>query len=176
MDWHSWILLLLQVSALAFCKNAAAFKELKEKRLSFVQDSKCTYSYEVAVHAARGSKSTESDGFQVHALVSITPYTMKLMSAKLNDVSQNTVDFVCIWHFTCCYRRIVPKACQDHSYWGVSMHCLGVDFTAFTDLVVGTRFAFYLGSLSSKNLDHASTFQAISSKLEVIILFFDLLL
>ncbi len=70
MDWHCWILLLSIVSALAICKNAAAFKELKEKRLSFVQHSKCTYTYEVAVHTARGSKSTESDGFQVHALVS----------------------------------------------------------------------------------------------------------
>ncbi len=60
----------MQVSALVFGENGAAFKELKEKRLSFVQHSKCTYSYEVAVHTARGSKSTEVDGFQVHALVS----------------------------------------------------------------------------------------------------------
>ena len=70
MDWRCWILLFLQVSALAFSKNAAAFKELKEKRLFFVQHSRCTYSYEVAGHTARGSKSTESNGFQVHALVS----------------------------------------------------------------------------------------------------------
>ena len=70
MDWYCWILL-WQFSALVFVKNAAAFKELKERRLSFVQHSRCTYSYEVAVHTARGSKSTYSDGFQVHALVSI---------------------------------------------------------------------------------------------------------
>lgn len=70
MEWHCWILLLLQVLAVVVIKNTAAFKVLKEKRLSFVQHSKCTYSYEVAVHTARGSKSTESNGFQVHALVS----------------------------------------------------------------------------------------------------------
>lgn len=70
MDWHCWILLLLQLSAAAFSKTAAASKDQKEKRIVFIQHSKCTYSYEVAVHTARGSKSTESDGFQVHALVS----------------------------------------------------------------------------------------------------------
>jgi len=70
MDWHFWILLFLNVSALVYGKNTATFKELKERRLSFIVQSKCTYSYEVAVHTARGSKSTESDGFQVHALVS----------------------------------------------------------------------------------------------------------
>lgn len=70
MDRHCWILLFLQVSALLFGKNEATLKELKDKRLSFAKNSKCTYSYEVAVHVARGSKSTESDGFQVHALVS----------------------------------------------------------------------------------------------------------
>ena len=70
MDWNCWILLLLQLSAATFSKTAAASKEQKEKRLSFVPLSKCTYSYEVAVHTARGSKSTETDGFQVHALVS----------------------------------------------------------------------------------------------------------
>ena len=69
MDWYCCIL--LQVLAVTFGKNAAASKELKERRLSFVQHSKCTYSYEVAVHTARGSKSTENDGFQIHALVSI---------------------------------------------------------------------------------------------------------
>ena len=70
MDWHCWFLLLLQLLAVTFIKTAASSKEQKEKRLSFVQHSKCTYSYEVAVHTARGSKSTESDGFQIHALVS----------------------------------------------------------------------------------------------------------
>ena len=76
MDWQYWILLLLQVSALAFSKTTATLNDLKEKRLSFVQDTRCTYSYEVAVHVARGSKSTESDGFQVHALVSTNAITL----------------------------------------------------------------------------------------------------
>ena len=78
MDWHRWILLLLQLSqALIFSKNAAAFADLKEKRLAFRQHSKCTYSYEVAVHTARGSKSTEADGYQLHALVSfLTPLVL----------------------------------------------------------------------------------------------------
>ena len=79
MDWHCWIALLFQVSALIFRKNAAAFAELKEKRLAFLQHSKCTYSYEVAVHTARGSKSTESDGFQLHALVSTLRLRFKLL-------------------------------------------------------------------------------------------------
>ena len=83
MDWHRWIVLLLQVSlSFIFSKNAAAFADLKEKRLAFLQHSKCTYSYEVAVHTARGSKSTESDGYQLHALVSFF----------------NTISFV--WQYT----------------------------------------------------------------------------
>lgn len=61
MDWHRWILLFLLV---------AAFAEINGKRLAYLQHSKCTYSYEVAVYTARGSKSTESDGCQIHALVS----------------------------------------------------------------------------------------------------------
>lgn len=78
MDWQCWILIFLQVLAVAFSKTAAGFKEQKEKRLSFTQHSKCLYSYEVAVHVARGSKSTESDGFQVHALVSKNNITARL--------------------------------------------------------------------------------------------------
>lgn len=73
MEWHCWIFLLLQFSVVAFRANVTASKDPNEKRLSFLQQSKCTYSYELAVHTARGSKSTESDGFQVHALVSTTP-------------------------------------------------------------------------------------------------------
>ena len=71
MDWYYWSLLFLQVSAVVLLKNAAGLKQRKKQQLSFFQHSKCTYSYEVAVHTARGSKSTESDGFQVHALVSV---------------------------------------------------------------------------------------------------------
>ena len=71
MDWHCWILLLVQFARLVLCKEPAVLSDLKEKRLAFLQHSKCNYSYEVAVHTARGSKSTESDGYQLHALVSI---------------------------------------------------------------------------------------------------------
>ena len=40
------------------------------QRLSFVVHSTCTYDYEVAVHTARGTRSTVSEGFHLHALVS----------------------------------------------------------------------------------------------------------
>lgn len=68
MDWHYLVQLLLHVSVLQ--RSAASVAKPKGKRLAFSQDSKCTYSYEVAVHAARGSKSTEADGYQLYALVS----------------------------------------------------------------------------------------------------------
>ena len=42
-----------------------------QRQLSLVAHAKCTYSYEVTVHTTRGSHSTESDGFQVHGLVSL---------------------------------------------------------------------------------------------------------
>lgn len=70
MDRHRLVLLLLYVSALELIRNAAVVAQIREKRLAFFQNSKCTYSYELAVHTARGSKSTESDGYQLHALVS----------------------------------------------------------------------------------------------------------
>lgn len=69
MDWHCWTLLLVTVSTVAFPENTKVLDGIQEKRLSFHQHSKCTYSYELAVHTARGSKSTESDGFQIYALV-----------------------------------------------------------------------------------------------------------
>ena len=40
------------------------------QRLSFVVHSTCTYDYEVSVHTARGTRSTASEGFHLHALVS----------------------------------------------------------------------------------------------------------
>lgn len=40
------------------------------QRLSFVKQSTCTYDYEVAVHTARGTRTTASEGFHLHALVS----------------------------------------------------------------------------------------------------------
>lgn len=70
MDRHRLVLLLLYVSALELIRNAAVVAQIREKRLTFFQNSKCTYSYELAVHTSRGSKSTESDGYQLHALVS----------------------------------------------------------------------------------------------------------
>lgn len=70
MDRHRLVLLLLYVSALELIRNAAVVAQIREKRLAFFQNSKCTYSYELAVHTARGSKSTESDGYQLYALVS----------------------------------------------------------------------------------------------------------
>ena len=70
MDRHCWTVLLVIVSAVAFHENAAASDKIQEKRLSFDQHSKCTYSYELAVHTARGSKSTATDGSQIHAMVS----------------------------------------------------------------------------------------------------------
>ena len=77
MDWHRLFLLFLQVSALVFSKNAPTFAELNEKRLEFIPHSKCTYSYEVAVHTARGSKTSERDGYQLHALVSTLRYILE---------------------------------------------------------------------------------------------------
>lgn len=71
MDWHFLFLGLLQGFAFLFTKEASALPGLlKQGHLVFLQNSKCIYSYEVAVHTARGSKSTESDGYQLHALVS----------------------------------------------------------------------------------------------------------
>lgn len=70
MDWHWLVLLLLYVSGFELNGNSAVVAELRGKRLAFFLHSKCTYSYEVAVHAARGSKSTENDGYQLHVLVS----------------------------------------------------------------------------------------------------------
>lgn len=70
MNWLRCLVALLQVILyLDYSKGAV----LKQNRtlLSFVQHAKCTYSYEVAVHSARGAHSTEIDGFQVHALVSL---------------------------------------------------------------------------------------------------------
>ena len=86
MDWHCWILLLLQASALSSSQTAAVFAEVNEKRLSFLQHSKCTYSYEVAVHTARGSKSTESEGYHIHAVVSTYNYLVIFSCFELQSL------------------------------------------------------------------------------------------
>ena len=51
-------------------------------RLSFSAHCTCTYSYELVVHTARGSHSTESDGFQVHALVSRTVFLVRIFKLQ----------------------------------------------------------------------------------------------
>ena len=44
---------------------------MDQRYLSLVAHAKCTYSYEVAVHTTRDCHSIESDGYQVHTLVSL---------------------------------------------------------------------------------------------------------
>ena len=70
-------LFLLQVLVLDFSGSSTVLRP-KEKRLLFVQHMQCTYSYEVAVHTARGAKSTERDGFQIHAMVSFYSCSRRL--------------------------------------------------------------------------------------------------
>ena len=52
------------------CRGLVIPQKLSLQLLSFARYTPCSYSYELAVHTARGSRSTESDGFQLHALVS----------------------------------------------------------------------------------------------------------
>lgn len=52
-------------------------KTVNQKPLRLKPLSKCTYDYEVTVYTARGEKSTHSDGYQVHALVSIYSFSLK---------------------------------------------------------------------------------------------------
>ncbi|XP_068740843.1 protein mono-ADP-ribosyltransferase PARP16-like isoform X1 [Montipora capricornis] len=51
--------------------SKGAFLDQKQRLLSFGHHIKCTYTYEVAVHTARGAHSTTSNGYQVHALILI---------------------------------------------------------------------------------------------------------
>ena len=44
-------------------------KALESKTLQLKHTGVCTYDYEVSVHTSRGSESTESNGYQIHALV-----------------------------------------------------------------------------------------------------------
>ena len=46
------------------------------KVLQLSQLTKCSYDYEVTVYTARGAKSTLSDGYQVHALVRYSSFTV----------------------------------------------------------------------------------------------------
>ena len=52
-------------------------KTISQKPLRLKPLTKCTYDYEVTVYTARGEKSTHSDGYQVHALVSIYSFSLK---------------------------------------------------------------------------------------------------
>jgi len=71
MNWLCCFLLLLQAILAFDYGRGAVVLDQKQTRLSFFQHAKCTYTYEVAVHTARGARSTASDGFHVHALVSL---------------------------------------------------------------------------------------------------------
>ena len=51
-------------------------KVVNEKVLPLGHFTKCTYDYEVSAYAARGAKSTLSDGYQVHALVRYSSVTL----------------------------------------------------------------------------------------------------
>ena len=64
------LLIVVGFSSLEYCRGAIL--DQSQGLLSFGQHIKCTYTYEVAVHTARGVHSTASDGYQVHALVSLT--------------------------------------------------------------------------------------------------------
>ena len=49
---------------------------ISEKVLQLSHLTKCTYVFEVTVNAARGAKSTLSDGYQVHSLVRYSAFTI----------------------------------------------------------------------------------------------------
>ena len=66
----NFLQLILNLSILNHCNGALSSP--KQRSLSFDRYSKCTYSYEVSIHTARGAQSTASDGYQVHALVSFS--------------------------------------------------------------------------------------------------------
>jgi len=57
-------------------------KVVKKKVLQLRQLTKCTYDYEVTVYTARGAKSTLSDGYQVHALVRYSSFSVNLPSTN----------------------------------------------------------------------------------------------
>lgn len=70
MHWLRYFTILLEIILTVNYGGAAAVLGQRQKLLSFVQQTTCTYDYEVAVHTARGVHSTATDGFQLHALVS----------------------------------------------------------------------------------------------------------
>ena len=74
--------LILNLSILNHCSRALSSP--KQRSLSFDRYSKCTYSYEVSIHTARGAQSTASDGYQVHALVRFS-YVFPVLSKMLQS-------------------------------------------------------------------------------------------
>ena len=70
MNWRCCSVIFLQVFLAVDHSSAAALLEQRRKPLSFVHQASCTYDYEVAVHTARGARSTAGEGFHLHALVS----------------------------------------------------------------------------------------------------------
>ena len=80
-----------------------------QRHLSLVPNAKCTSSYEVAVHNTSGSHSTESDGFQVHALVSLyvdywsvysLTFCIQLIAAfHFLLIQGSSFSFVCVFFF-----------------------------------------------------------------------------
>ena len=58
-------------------------KMVNQKPLRLKPLTKCTYDYEVTVYTARGDKSTHSDGYQVHALVSIDSFLLIAMDLPI---------------------------------------------------------------------------------------------
>ena len=51
-------------------------KVINKKVLQLSQLTKCTYDYEVSVYTARGAKSTLSNGYQAHAFVRFSSFTV----------------------------------------------------------------------------------------------------
>lgn len=81
MHWLRCFPIILEIILAIHHSGAAA---VLGQRLSFVAQSTCTYDYEVAVHTARGTRSTVSEGFHLHALVSRKNlFTVFLLLRKL---------------------------------------------------------------------------------------------
>ena len=81
MHWLRCFPIILEIILTIHHAGAAA---VLGQRLSFVAQSTCTYDYEVAVHTARGTRSTVSEGFHLHALVSRKNlFTVLLLLRKL---------------------------------------------------------------------------------------------
>lgn len=84
MNWLSSVLVVWAfISALDDSWGSVVLGQ-KLRHLSLVLHAKCTYSYEVAVHTVRGAHSTASDGFQIHALVSLYVYRYLFLCSAIS--------------------------------------------------------------------------------------------